>query len=225
MTNPPGADEPSTAPGGTQAGQSAFGSQWWEQHYQGRDAGRGVPSPHLVAELTGLPVGSALEAGCGTGADALWLAQQGWDVTAVDISPTALVQAKRLAADRAPDVAARISWIEADVTAWEPPRLYDLVVSQYVHPDVPFSEFAARLARAVAPEGTLFVAGHDHADDYSTAHAPEKASIGPEAVISVLDTTRWDVDVAETRTRPGSHGSSEATMRDVVVKAHRRASP
>ena len=70
-----------------------------------------------MAELSGLPVGSALEAGCGTGADAVWLAQQGWDVTAVDISPTALGLAERFAADQAPDLAARITWIEADVTA------------------------------------------------------------------------------------------------------------
>ena len=80
------------------------------------------------------------------------------------------------------------------------------------------------MARAVAPAGTLFVAVHGHADEHSTAHAPEKASIGPEAVISALDMTTWDVDVAETRTRPVGHGSTGATMHDVVVKAHRRAS-
>ena len=53
-----------------------------------------------MAELTGLPVGTALDAGCGTGADAVWLARQGWAVTAIDISPTAVGQAERLAADR-----------------------------------------------------------------------------------------------------------------------------
>ena len=112
----------------------------------------------------------------------------------------------------------------ADLTAWEPPRQYDLVVSQYVHPDVPFGEFVARLANAVAPDGTLFVAGHDHADGHSAAHAPEKASIGPEAVISSLSRNLWDIEVAETRTRQVTHGSTEATMHDVVVRARRKAS-
>jgi SAM-dependent methyltransferase len=183
-----------------------------------------VPSPHLVAELTGLPVGTALDAGCGTGADAVWLAQQGWEVTAIDISPTAVGQAERFAADQAPDVAARISWVVADLTAWEPPKQYDLVVSQYVHPDAPFGVFVARLAHAVAPNGTLFVAGHDHADSYSAAHSPENASIGPEAVVSSLSTNLWDVEVAETRTRQVRHGSTEATMHDLVVRARRRVS-
>lgn len=224
MTSPPGAEEPSTGRGSEQAEDPAFGSQWWEQHYQGQGAGRGAPSPHMVTELTGLPAGTALDAGCGTGADAVWLARQGWDVTAIDISPTAVGQAERFAVDQAPDVAARISWVVADLTAWEPPAQYDLVVSQYVHPDVPFSEFVARLARAVAPDGTLFVAGHDRADSFSAAHSPKNASIGPGAVISSLSMNLWDVEVAETRTRQVRHGSTEATMHDLVVRAHRKAS-
>jgi 2-polyprenyl-3-methyl-5-hydroxy-6-metoxy-1,4-benzoquinol methylase len=224
MTNPPDAEEPSTVRGSEQADDPAFGSQWWEQHYQGQETGRGAPSPHMVAELTGWPVGTALDAGCGTGADAVWLARQGWEVTAVDISPTAVGQAARFAADQAPDVAARITWVVADLTAWEPPKQYDLVVSQYVHPGVAFHEFVARLAHAVAPDGTLFVAGHDHADSFSAAHSPENASIGPEAVISSLSPDLWDVEVAETRSRQVRHGATDASMHDLVVRAQRRAS-
>lgn len=224
MTNPPHTAEPGTGRGSEQAVDPAFGSQWWEQHYQGQGTGRGVPSPHLVAELAGRPVGAALDAGCGTGADAVWLARQGWEVTAIDVSPTAVSQAQRFAADEAPDVVGRISWVVADLTAWQPPRQYDLVVSQYVHPDVPFGEFVARLADAVGPHGTLFVAGHDHADGYSAAHSPEKAAIGPEAVTSSLSSGLWDVDVAETRMRVVRHGGTEVPMHDVVVRAHRKAS-
>jgi hypothetical protein len=83
----------------------------------------------------------------------------------------------------------------------------------------------ARLAYAVAPDGTLFVVGHDPADSHSAAHAPEKASIGPDAVVSSLSTDIWDIEVAETRSRQVRHGSEEATMHDVVVRAHRKASP
>lgn len=223
MANPSD-HEPSAGHGPEPAGDAAFGSHWWERHYQGQARGRGVPSPHMVAELEGLPVGTALDAGCGTGADAVWLAQQGWEVTAADISPTAVGQAERLAADQAPDVAARISWVVADLAAWEPPKQYDLVISQYVHPDIPFQEFVSRLARAVAPGGTLFVVGHDRADTHSAAHSPENASIGAEAVISSLSMNLWEVEVAETRTRQVRHGSTESTMHDVVVRAHRTAS-
>jgi SAM-dependent methyltransferase len=224
MTNPPDGQGASTDEGPEHADHPAFGSQWWEQHYQEQGAGLGLPSPHLVAELTGVPAGTALDAGCGTGADAVWLARQGWGVTAVDISPTAVGRAETFAADQAPEVADRITWVVADLTSWEPSQQYDLVVSQYVHPEVPFHEFVAQLARSVAPDGTLLVAGHDHTDDHSAAHAPEDASIGPESVLSALDMDLWDVDVAETRTRQGTHGSTEATMHDIVVKVHRRPS-
>ena len=131
-------------------------------------------------------------------------------MTAVDISPTVVSQARTFAAEQAPDVAGRISWVVADLTAWEPSRPYDLVVSQYVHPGIPFSEFVARLAESVAPGGTLFVAGHDHADSHSAAHAPEAASVGADAVVASLSADLWQVDVAETRTRRVRRGDTQA---------------
>ncbi len=216
------AEEPSAGDPSQHPDHPAFSSQWWEQHYQGQEPGRSEPSPHLVAELTSLRAGTALDAGCGTGADALWLARQGWQVTAIDISPTVVSQAEKFTADQAPDVAARLSWLVADLTVWEPPQQYDLVICQYVHPDMGFAEFVARLAGSVAPHGTLFVAGHDPADSHSAANAPEQVSIGPDAVIKALGTDLWDVDVAETRTRRVARGSTEVTMHDLVVMAHRK---
>jgi 2-polyprenyl-3-methyl-5-hydroxy-6-metoxy-1,4-benzoquinol methylase len=209
--------------------QHDFDAQWWEQHYQEADAAVGPTgrstgaSAQLVAEVAGMTPGTVLDAGCGTGADAVWLAREGWQVTAVDVSPTAVREAKALAGHTEPDVAQRISWVVADLTCWSPPQRYDLVVSQYVHPDLPFGEFVARLARAVAPGGTLLVVGHDHADSHSAAHAPRPASIGPDAVVGALDRRHWDVTVAETRTRQVTRGTSELTMSDLVVKAHRTA--
>jgi len=190
---------------------SAFDPQWWEHHYQDHKTGHDAPSPQLVTEVTGLPIGTALDAGCGRGADALWLARQGWRVTAVDVSPTAIGNARDLAAGH------DISWVVADLTRWEPPERYDLVVSQYVHPTVPFGEFVARLAESVAPGGTLLVVGHDHADEHSAAHAPARASIDLDAVTGALTTELWDVEVAETRTRQHARMRTE----DLVVKARR----
>jgi SAM-dependent methyltransferase len=204
----------------TDADHATFGSQWWEQHYRDQEPGQGLPSTHLLAEVADLPPGTALDAGCGTGADALWLAGQGWEVTAADVSPTVVARAEHLASGR-PE-AARIDWVAADLTTWEPPRAYDLVVSQYVHPAVPFADFVARLAGWVAPGGTLFVAGHDPADTHSGAHAPAEASIGPESVVSALSPDEWDVAVAETRARQVLRGPTEVTLRDLVVRARRR---
>lgn len=208
--------------GSPPADHLAFGPQWWERHYQEHAAAPDSPSPQLVAEVTGLPAGSVLDAGCGRGADALWLARRGWQVTAVDVSPTAVSNARDLAALHEPDVAARISWVVADLTTWRPPRRYDLVVSQYVHPSMPFGEFVACLAEAVAPEGTLLVVGHDHADEHSAAHAPEQASIGVDSVTGSLSRKLWDVEVAESRIRHVGHGSTRRSIHDLVVRARRK---
>jgi 2-polyprenyl-3-methyl-5-hydroxy-6-metoxy-1,4-benzoquinol methylase len=201
-----------------------FDAQWWEHHYEDTAAAAGRPSAQLVAEVAGVTPGTVLDAGCGTGADAVWLARHGWDVTAVDVSPTAVQHARTFAAQHEPDVAGRIAWLVADLTVWQPPKQYDLVLSQYLHPDMPFGDFAARLAQAVAPGGTLLIVGHDRADSHSAAHAPQTASIGPDAVIRALDPNQWDVAVAEARTRQVTHGSSQLIITDMVVKAHRTPS-
>jgi hypothetical protein len=82
----------------------------------------------------------------------------------------------------------------------------------------------ARLAQAVAPGGTLLIVGHDHADSHSAAHAPQTASIGSDTVIRALDPKQWVVAVAEVRTRQVTRGSTQLTMADLVVKAHRTPS-
>lgn len=213
----------STPPHG---GHHDFDAQWWEHRYQDASPDTAAdpvsqPGAQLAAEVAGMTPGTALDAGCGTGADAVWLARQGWEVTAVDVSPTAVQQARTLAAKHEPDVTGRISWLAADLTVWQPPQQYALVVSQYVHPDLPFGDFVARLAGAVAPGGTLLVVGHDPTDSHSAAHAPRTASIGPDAVVSALDPNQWHVSVAETRTRQVTRGSTRPTIADIVVKAHR----
>lgn len=66
-------------------------AQHWDDMYRSRDqVSSGNPNPVLVSEATELPPGQALDVRCGEGADALWLARHGWQVTAIDVSPTAL---------------------------------------------------------------------------------------------------------------------------------------
>ncbi|HXV93953.1 MAG TPA: class I SAM-dependent methyltransferase, partial [Pseudonocardia sp.] len=66
--------------------------------------------------LTGSPPGTALDLACGEGRNAVWLAEQGWEVTGVDFSATALGKAAALAEHRG----VRVTWVHADVTAWTP---------------------------------------------------------------------------------------------------------
>src|ERR1700722_2328882 len=101
----------------------AFDKDYWKSHWQHADAqAKGEdsrPNPYLVQELSGRASGTALDAGCGEGAEAIWLASEGWQVTAVDISSEALSRASGPAA-QAGAAAERVQWVEADLGVWEP---------------------------------------------------------------------------------------------------------
>lgn len=202
-----------------------FDRGFWEDRYRGHSTNHRYPNPQLVAELSDLPPGRALDAGCGEGADALWLAARGWHVTAVDIAEAALDHARVHATSAGTDDASRIDWVRADLAEWTPSHAdYDLVTSHYVHTPGPHETFVQRLADAVAPGGTLLVVGHDH-----SAHAHPDDPSAPETRVTAADLAaglepdRWDVVVAESRPRtaPG-HGGQEITLHDAVLRAVRR---
>ncbi|WP_308167446.1 class I SAM-dependent methyltransferase [Catellatospora tritici] len=201
-----------------------FSEAYWENRYRDH-AGPGSrrPNPQLLAEVAELAPGSALEAGCGEGADAVWLASRGWRVTAADISPTALDRAREHAT--AADVADRIEWVQADLTGWTSgPRRFDLVCTSYVHTPGSPMELYDRLAAAVAPGGTLLIVGHHPSDQHSHgAHgATHQAHVTPEQVADGLDPTAWQVVVAETRQRAvATHHGATTVLHDTVVHARR----
>ena len=124
------------------------------------------PESQLVSEVGDLAPGSALDVGCGEGADALWLARQGWTVTATDISSIALSRARANTASSG----ATIEWFHADLTKWNPPeRAFDLVSAQFFHlPEPMRSDAMRRMGDAVAPDGRLLIVGH-HPQDERTA--------------------------------------------------------
>lgn len=221
-----------------------FDHDYWDQVWSGERAtamGSSPPNPHLQAQAGGLTPGSVLDAGCGGGAEAVWLAERGWTVTAADIARAALDVGRGRAA--AAGVAERIEWIEADLATWRPDTTYDLVTTHYAHPDIPQLAFYERLATWVAPNGTLLIVGHLHPDQHrpdqhrpstpghghgqgngrEEGHPPAEASATAAAITALLDPARWDVVTAEesTRTVTGP-GGRERTLHDVVVRATHR---
>ncbi len=175
----------------------------------------------LAAELGDLPPGRALDAGCGHGSDALWLAGRGWQVTAVDFSATALAFARSTAEAIGPDVAQRIDWVEADLAAWTPREdEYDLVICLYLHVAGSVEEMVRTLATGVARGGTLFLVGHwpiDPATGSPTAAAGQ-VQVSVEAARAALDPERWELDVAGDRLR-----QTAGTGVDAVIRARRRS--
>jgi len=206
-----------------------FGAAYWEDRYRsGEGTSKHDPSPSLVTETSGLTPGRALDAGCGVGGDALWLAAHGWQVTAVDISLTALEQGRRAAQAAGPAFAERIEWVHGDLTTRDPgQREFDLVSSHHVHVPGPPELLFRRLASWVQPGGTLLVVGHDggHGHQHGHGHAhPPGAQVRAAQIVSGLPEDQWDVVVAESRThtvqRPD--GGGPVTLDDVVVRARRR---
>lgn len=132
----------------------------WDDRYAGTELiWTAEPNRFLVAEVAGLVPGRALDLACGEGRNAVWLASQGWVVTGVDFSGVGLDKARRLA-----DAAGvPVEWIEADVTAWEPPAAaYDLVAVLYLQlPAEALGHALARAVAALAPGGTVLSVGHD----------------------------------------------------------------
>lgn len=196
-----------------------FDSDYWEAHW--RRAGEGddvrlIPaSPYIDSELGELSPGTALDAGCGEGGEAIELASRGWRVTAADISEEALGRARA----RAEGAGADIAWLHADLGRWAPDEPFDLVTTFYAHPDMPQLDFYARIAEWVAPGGTLLIVGHlhghgDHPDEASARAADAAALLAPE---------RWDVVTTEERRREmlGRDGRPYL-LHDVVVRAVRR---
>ena len=90
---------------------------WDERYATSEYVWKFEPNQFVVAHLADLAPGTAIDLGAGEGRNAVWLAQQGWTVTAVDFSEVALDKGRRLAAETDVDV----KFVAADATTWEAP--------------------------------------------------------------------------------------------------------
>ncbi|OCI33140.1 class I SAM-dependent methyltransferase [Oerskovia enterophila] len=206
--------------------QHHFDQAFWDERYGSTAAvWSGNPNPQLVREVADLPTGRALDVGAGEGADAVWLAQQGWDVVGLDVSPVALEKAASHAAAVGAEVAARIEWRQGDLLGWEPEdERFDLVTAHFMHlPADLRRQVFPRLAQAVAPGGRLLVVGH-HPADHETVRKDfdEHFFYTGDDLLAELDLDGWDV---ETNTAPeremlGADGEP-VTIRDTVLRVRR----
>lgn len=199
----------------------------WDHRYEGDQMWSGNPNGTLVNEISGLAPGRALDVGAGEGGDALWLAEQGWSVTASDISQRALDRVGAQARRRGLRVECHHA--DANVSGAFPPDKFDLVSAQYASiPRTPDGRGVRNLLSAVAPGGTLLIVSHDLEPMRAPGHS---RPFDPDAYVRVDDfaaalagSPAWDIELHEKRPRPAGAASASAHhVHDIVLRARRRA--
>jgi len=190
---------------------------WDERHAAREPIESPEPDPTLVDEIGALRPGRALDLGSGDGRNAIWLAGQGWQVTAVDFSEVALDRGRALATARG----VQVEWQLADLLEWSPgARRFDLVTLFFIHlPPDERRDVYARAAAAVAPGGTLLIVAHDRTNLADGVGGPQDPDVlfAPDEVAAELAGFR--VDRADVARRPATdgHGPIDAIVRAVRV--------
>ena len=190
----------------------------WDERHAARDPIESFePDPTLVDEIGSLRPGRALDLGAGDGRNAIWLASQGWHVTAVDFSGVALDRGRALATARG----VRVEWQLADLLEWSPGvGGFDLVTLFFIHlpPDERRAVYA-RAAAAVAPGGTLLIVGHDRTNLADGVGGPQDPTVLFTPGEVAADLAGFRVDRAEVvrRRAPDGRGPIDAIVRAVRV--------
>lgn len=201
---------------------------FWESRYGERaQIWSGQPNAALAGTVADLAPGRALDLGCGEGGDSIWLAGRGWQVTAVDISATAVERASaRARAEAIPDD--RITWIVADLATWQPVGPYELVSACFLHSPVEFprAEVLRRAAGTIAVGGHLLIVSHAERPPWAAVHdhAPHAFPALDEQLAELrLDEDAWESVVSETRDRDAAGPDGErALLQDHVILLRRR---
>jgi SAM-dependent methyltransferase len=213
---------------GHEHGEQRFGvaeqTAEWDARYSERDGAMwsGRPNGRLVAEVGALTPGRVLDVGCGEGADAIWLAQRGWTVTAIDVSEVAICRAR----EASHPAGASVEWICEDaLQARFPARSFDLVSMQYpALPKAAGEAAVGRLLDTVRPGGFLLAVYHD-LDDEHLEHMKARG-VDPADYVGTDDLARllgdhFTVEWHEVEPRidppPGT-----PHIADVVLRARRR---
>jgi 2-polyprenyl-3-methyl-5-hydroxy-6-metoxy-1,4-benzoquinol methylase len=133
----------------------------WDQRYEDGDLpwDSGIPDGHLpdVIEQYGIEPGKALEVGCGTGTNSIWLARQGFDVTGLDLSEVAIQRAEKKAGEAG--VACRFmagDFLSDPVPGAPYTFVYDRGCLHTFDRPKDRSRFAARVAELLGPDGLWF---------------------------------------------------------------------
>lgn len=191
----------------------------WNERYSSTDlVWSAGPNAFLAAEVTDLVPGRALDLACGEGRNALWLAEQGWDVTAVDFAEVGLAKGRRFEAERG----LTVDWHLADITGWRPDVSFDLIVIFYLQlPAAEMTTVLAMAAGALAPGGTFLLVAHDRSNLDAGHGGPSDVAVLPTPDTVVAAIAGLEIDKALVVERPVDTPEGERIALDTLVRAHR----
>lgn len=159
----------------------------------------------LVDQVECLTPGRALDIGCGTGGNAVWLAKHGWQVTAMDYSVVAIEKGKQLAAEQGVNV----EFVVADASGHQPQGHYDLITCFYIQM-FPHqrANMLATMSKALAPGGTFLFVSHDKSGPPSGWSVGDLLSLTtPEEIVAELSELLIEQAFVLNHDAEGSHAS------------------
>jgi SAM-dependent methyltransferase len=193
----------------------------WDERYAAREYVWDVtPNRFVERYLTGLTPGRAIDLAAGEGRNAIWLARQGWQVTAVDFSQVGLDKARRLATEHG--LAAAVELVEADALVYEPPARVDLVVIAYLQ--IPSAQQRVVLEHAAAwlrPGGTLFIVAHDRSNVQGGHGGPSDPDVCYDVATTVEALSALEIVSAEVVRREVETDDGPRSALDTLVMARR----
>lgn len=166
--------------------------------------------------LADLEPGKAIDLGAGEGRNAVWLAQKGWKVTAVDFSSVGLEKGRQLAQDHN----VTVDFVEADATTWQPDETVDLVLLSYLQLDPTGRETVLSNAKTwLRPGGTLFVIAHDQTNVADGYGGPPSTEVCYSVAETVAALGGMEIAVAEVVDRVVATDAGDQVALDTLVIA------
>lgn len=199
---------------------------FWDKHYRARSTWGARANPLLVETAEPLRPGDALDLGCGPGGDTIWLARHGWQVTAVDISSTAVQRVRERARDLGLGDLVRTQ--QHDLARSFPGGQFDLVSAQYLHTPfaLPRDQVLRTAAKALRPGGLLLIVDHGSTAPWSWNQNPDTHYPTPTEIAAELnlDPQQWPILRADMpRRRATGPGGKTAIVTDNVLVLRRTA--
>lgn len=183
----------------------------WDERYRSTDRlWSAEPNVFVADRLSDQEPGVGLDLASGEGRNAIWLAERGWDMTAVDFSA--------VAAERGREHSDDVEFVVADVLTWEPDRRFDLVLIAYLHLDeTEFEPLIRRVTTWLKPDGELFMVGHDRSNLEHGVGGPPSPHVlwDVDRIVSWLE----ELEIIEAGVLEREVEGEEGTARDTLIRA------